>query len=321
MKFFLGVCVILSLVSADTIFLEIKVKTVTSPISQTVLDSLAQTLPGLLQNNIPAAYKDVAADYAKYAQNIVIRATNPDASQVVSVKAYFPDVPVEWHAKIISFLNAYSSDATVTGTLTAALPVFLQCGSCQFDAVGAGSDSSSVTPPGTTPTRKNSIVGFKVLVNGANPVSKELVDAAMNLLPGLLKSQINILSIPQAAKDVLVRFAAQVQLSQTPVADPKGLWVQATFPEIPSSYVQLYFPLFMKYVYENPVVRQYITDNLPKLIGCQGCGIGGWAFINEPVTPPPTSRPTVSPTPEAATAPTVPAALAAIALPVALLAC
>jgi len=171
-------------------------------------------------------------------------------------------------------------------------------------------DSPPAIPPTSAPPVAH-IVGLKMLVVGADKaVDDALVTAFQAALPGNITEQIvNIAELPENTKNVLKDFVKKVDITlKRPHTEglwvKKGLWVYASFPSIPAGYIDMYAPLFNKYVVQNEKVHDVLAESLPKTLNCTTCTLSQFELLNTKPTALPTLKPTVSPSASPTKSPT-----------------
>jgi len=285
---------LLALASAQTLFLHIQLKNASAAIDADHLSSLSQTLPYLIASAVPSKFQQ----YVQYIQDISTNTDYNATSKIATVNVYFPNVPVQLNALLKAQIELLQTP--LSGSLSAILPSYLNCSvGCEFESINVRSTAPGFSPPQIPPTSAppvRRIVGLKMLVSGANKtVDDGVVKSFQVILPGLLETQLSkIKELPENSKTVLIDFVKKVDITQKLV--PKlGLVVYASFPSIPASYIDMYAPLFDKYVVKNPQVHEFLADYLPRFLGCTTtCKLEAFKLLDDvaPASLVPTKQPT-----------------------------
>jgi len=302
--------------AAPTLFLSIQLKNAPAAIDAAHLSSLTQTLPHLISSVFSSEFK-------QYIQVISTQTTYDAVCKIAIVNVYFPSVPVSAQGQVKNLLNIQISPSlppSLYAPLSAILPGYLCVSDCEFDSIKLAStdDSPPEIPPTSAPPVAH-IVGLKMLFFGTvetaytvETVDDELVTAFQAALPGIIEEQINITGLPENTKNVLKDFVKKVDITQELIhgMSRTGLYVYASFSSIPAGYIDMYAPLFNKYVMQN---KEFLAVSLPKTLNCTTCTFSQFELLND-VTPSP-SVPTLKPTPKLIPNPTTPGKYVNKALP------
>jgi len=321
-------CVLLSLASGNDskkIALTIKMTEVSSAIPDSVSRTIAEVLPNLVIQFLPSEVPPVLGNLL---QEVSVDATYDSVSKTANVTLYFLQVPAAFFSIIESQLPAVLSSASVSDVLTGVLPYFLMCDDGQCSYAGAFFHLADTAPEPVVVNAPHHVntIGLELKIVGASQaIPAEKITTATANLPNLLASNLNQLS-PALAPLVLkaiTGFLKEVRISQGFKSTQSTLFVNITFPAIPSSYIEMYKPLFSKYVIDNAVIsgliKAYVSN---ELAGCTtGCSIGHYQlydvitevtnaptavtpapFTNAPTNAPVTTAPTNAPVTTAPTA-------------------
>jgi len=305
MKLLLALSAIFLVASAaDTLYLKLKLRKVKPQIADSLVKGVADLVPGLVETNIPDQYSNLAPDFKKYLRNISFKQDYDSGLNTSDLNVYFPDIPAELNDQMLPVLQSYTNNSQVTTILQGLLPEYLKCGQCEFSGLFAGlSPSSSVPAP--APVGPGSIVGLQLVMNGAvELISQSLIDLARSQFPTVIDDELQkVVDLGSYQKQVLKDFISKVDLAQQLDADAAKLTLRLTFPKVPSSYVELYEPLFDMHVVQNKELFKKVEEFLPPSINCStGCSLDAWELINENII---TNQPTKAPTKQPTKLPTV----------------
>jgi hypothetical protein len=261
MKLFVAACTILC-VASDSPYLQLVMNSVENQISDARLKILARALPGIVSANVPDEFKtfaDTGKEFLKQASF-----TQVYADKVDTIKVYFPKFPAADVEKAQKLLETYKDSSKVTGVLKALLPSVLDCGACTFGSISSGIENA-VDPPAPEPVTPGYDLGLKIVVTGASKKIDSVVWAvATGNMPGALEKGFSTavaagVGIPEETKDLVIQFLKSVELKQE--LDGNILTLSASFPGVDQSYVEMYMPMFKKYVSDNRALTYSIKKN------------------------------------------------------------
>lgn len=277
---------------AETLYLKLKLNKVNPKIADSLLN-VSHLVPGLVESNIPDQYSNVAPVVMKYLKNISVVQHYHSDSQTSEIVVYFPGVPAELNDQVLPVLQSYTNNAPVTEILAGLLPTYLKCGQCESNGLEAGLDGST-SVPAPAPVWPGSIVGLQLIVNGTDKsISQSLIDLAKSQFPKLIDDELQkVVNLDSVQKKILKDFVNDVDVAQT--IDAGKLKLRLMFPRVPSSYIELYRPLFDMYVVQNTELINAVEKVIPVIVGCTGCSLESFQLFNDKITS--TSSPTASPT-------------------------
>lgn len=282
--------------AADTLYLKLQLNNVTAKIADSLLN-VSSLVPGLVEEYIPDEYSNLSPVVMKYLHEISYVQHYDSVSQSSDIVVYFPGVPAELNDQLLPVLQSYTNNEPMTEILAGLLPYYLKCGQCKWNALTAGLEPSSTSVPAPAPVGPGSIVGLQLVVNGADKViDQSLIDIAMSQFPKLIDDELQkVVDLDSVQKKLLKDFVSKVDVAQK--IDVGKLTLRLTFPKVPSSFIELYQPLFDVYVVQNTELFKEVEKALPPLIGCStGCSLDSLTLINEEKILN-SASPTASPTP------------------------
>lgn len=301
MKFVLSLFAMLSVAVGQTVFLNLKLSDASSKITAANIQTLTFGLRGLINENVP---QDLIAKYGPSVQAIELVQTLDAATKVLNIQAFVPLPSGTDSATLLAFLKKqYAENAEVKKILSVVLPTL--CGSCKLAEITAEELSTDVTispTPANTPKIPKGFdrhrVGLALKFSTYTPLTDAEITAKMASIPTLLNAAFSqAKDLSDDTKEIISKIVAKVKYLQP----CKGTEAVATctpvllFPNVPSTYVELYSPVVKQYIVDNAAALTQASGVVPSVLGCGGCKLDSWSLFDEKVTASPTANPTASP--------------------------
>lgn len=270
---------------AETLYLKLKLNKVNAEIAETLLN-VSHIIPGIAVANIPKQYRNMAPIVMKYLKDISTSQNYFPSSQTSEIVIYFPEVPAGLHDQVLPVVQSYTTNTQLIEVLTGLLPDYLKCGQCEFNGLEAGLDNSTSVPP-LEPVWPGSIVGIQLIMNGTYKLmNSSMMDEISSRLPKLIDDELQkVLKDDELFLELLKDFVSIIDVAQTwHDGKPGKLKIRLTFPRVPSSFVELYRPLFDMYVVQNTKVANAVTYAVSTFLGCTGCSLESLKLINDKIS-------------------------------------